>query len=78
MMHAVFKRTREGRLAIVMLVVGGVQLASYFAAVSIYGAASTGLFVEYMLMLGIAMLAAAAILFVIETIVLRGDRSPDQ
>lgn len=76
-MNAVFKRTREGRLAVVMLVVGVVHVASYFAALSIYGAGSTGMFVEYMLMLGIAMLVAAAVLFALETLVLRGKGDPE-
>ena len=77
-MHSIFRRTRDGRLAVVMLVVGVVHVVSYFGAVSVYGAGSTGMFVEYMFMLGIAMLASAALLFLVETMVLRGDRSPDQ
>jgi len=71
MLEAVFKRTRDIRLAVVILTVGVVHLLTYFAAASIYGHASTGMFVEYMMLLGIAMVASATILFAIETFVLR-------
>ena len=71
MLEAIFKRTRDMRLAVVILTVGVVHLLTYFAAASIYGRGATGMFVEYMMMLGIAMVASAAILFAIETFVLR-------
>ena len=75
MLETVFRRTRDIRLAVVILTVGVVHLLTYFAAASIYGSSSTGMFVEYMMMLGIAMVATATILFAIEAFVLR-DR-PD-
>ena len=75
MLETVFRRTREIRLAVVILTVGVVHLLTYLAAASFYGAGSTGMFIEYMLILGIAMVAFAAIIFALETFVLR-DR-PD-
>jgi len=78
MLQNVFKRTRDIRLAVVILTVGVVHLLTYFAASSLYGRGSTGMFVEYMLMLGIAMVASAAILFAIETLVLKDDTDPEQ
>lgn len=77
MLEAIFRRTRDIRLAVVILTVGVVHLLTYFAAASIYGQSSTGMFVEYMMMLGIAMVASAIILFAIETLVLR-DRSDSE
>lgn len=77
MLETVFRRTREIRLAVVILTVGVVQLLTYFAAVSVYGDGSGGMFVEYMLMLGIAMVASAAILFAVETFVLRDRHDPE-
>ncbi len=78
MLESVFKRTREIRLAVVILTVGVVHLLTYFAATSIYGRGSTGMFVEYMMMLGIAMVASATILFVIETFVLRDRQDTER
>ncbi len=77
MLENVFRRTRDIRLAVVILTVGVVHLLTYFAASSIYGRGSTGMFVEYMMILGIAMVASAAILFAIETVVLR-DRTDSE
>ena len=74
MLRAVFRRTREIRLAVVIMTVGAVHLFTFFAAASIYGRNSTGMFVEYMMMLGIAMIASAVLLFAIEALVLR-DRT---
>ena len=78
MLESVFKRTREIRLAVVILTVGVVHLLTYFAATSIYGRGATGMFVEYMMMLGIAMVASATILFVIETFVLRDRQDTER
>ncbi len=78
MLEAVFRRTRELRLAVVILTVGVVHLLTYFAAAAIYGRGSTGMFVEYMMMLGIAMITSAAVLFAIETIVLKDRKDSER